>query len=207
MSEIQRLIQEKLIQERLAQKSIEVENAEYGENNICVILDFQTIADLEEIAVFLATCKENLAEKIITRAIVEFKQTFNQDKNYLTIGNSVIDDDESEDFVIDDDEQKRYQQKNPKTNLRITMSDGDVIFRKTADQAFVEAITRLNIEAVRRLQYKCCRVDLVSNYKSHESQYSVGKYWIMTRMSTLRKKEVLEKIANTLSKKIRVEVI
>lgn len=204
MSLIQILIQEKLIQERLNQAFIEAGIDD--ENVVCITLDSQTSTDLAKIAKLLNTDRESLAATLITSAVVEFNQNSDQ---------TLIKDDSKEEYEEEVDLELEYSLGDdededlltPSPNYQPQPYHGDAITRKTAAQAFVKAITQLNIKKVRKLNEKCNKIDLISTRKLHESQYPVGKYWIMTHMSTNDKKILLERIANKLGKKIKVEVI
>jgi hypothetical protein len=98
--------------------------------------------------------------------------------------------------------------KKPKTNLRVTMPNGNVIMNPTAAQTFAEVIAGFGVEKVKALGLRRCRFDLVSTQKHKEyQQYPIGRYLVMTKTSTIDKKKTLEEIANLLGTNIEIEII
>lgn len=99
----------------------------------------------------------------------------------------------------------------PKTRLRVTMPDGNVLAHATAKQTFIDALLAIGIERIRPLGVKFCRIPIISNTRDKKygaNQHDVGNGWlILTHSSTADKKKMLEKIAQALHLTIKVEII
>jgi len=109
---------------------------------------------------------------------------------------------------VDSSRQLKGHTKGPKTNLRITLSNGRVIQRPTAVAAMVDAIERFGVENVKALDLHVCGVPLVGTEKSEKySQASLGKFLVCTHTSTIDKKKMLDKIGKKLGQDIQVEII
>jgi len=98
--------------------------------------------------------------------------------------------------------------KRPRTNLRITLSNGRVIQRPTAAQAMADVIDALGISDVAELGLTVSGVPLVGTKKHPKyGQTPAGRYLICTHSNTKSKKELLERVAEKLGASIKVEVI
>ena len=97
------------------------------------------------------------------------------------------------------------------TTIVVTMlSTGEKINEKrgAATDAFVETIEKLGIERVENLGMRAYNNPLVSTAKpSNANNLQVGPYYIVTHSSTKAKKRILERIAESLSEDIEVEIV
>eukprot|EP01155_Anaeramoeba_flamelloides_P019964 Anaeramoba_flamelloidesa576996_10.p1 GENE.a576996_10~~a576996_10.p1 ORF type:complete len:187 (+),score=22.30 a576996_10:140-700(+) len=98
--------------------------------------------------------------------------------------------------------------KSAKTVLRITLNNGHVIQRPTAAQAMADVLEVFGLEKVKALGLTVSGVDLVSTQK-HEryGQTKVGQYFVCTHSNNASKKQLLEKVAQSLGQRIVVEIV
>ena len=98
--------------------------------------------------------------------------------------------------------------KSAKTVLRITLNNGRVIQRPTAAQAMADVLEMFGLEKVKALGLTVSGVELVSKQK-HEryGQTKVGHYFVCTHSNTASKKQLLEKVAQSLGQSIVVEIV
>ncbi len=97
--------------------------------------------------------------------------------------------------------------KSKKTLLSISFASGKKICYSVAADSFVSAISEMGIEAVKGLNLDVYGVPLVSASKHDKyCQHRAGEYFVITHTSTSDKKELLEKIAQSLGHKISVEI-
>lgn len=98
--------------------------------------------------------------------------------------------------------------KGPKTGIRVTLGDGQVIQRTTAADTFADALEALGLDRVRALRETANKLDLVGTIPSDKyGQVRRGGYLIVTHSNTATKKATLERIAKKLGRKLSVEVI
>jgi len=99
----------------------------------------------------------------------------------------------------------------PRTTLRITLPDGRVISEKTAAASLIEFIRYAGVMRVRSLGLAANKVPLVSNRKDAKyasQQHPVEEGWfVMTNSNTKTKKNQIERIAEELGLKVKVEII
>ena len=98
--------------------------------------------------------------------------------------------------------------KGARTNLRITMPDNRVIQRPTAAQAMTDALDLLGVEDVKALDITVSGVPLVGTEPHPRYQQTpLGQYLVCTHSNTKSKKQMLERVAETLKFPIKVDVI
>lgn len=98
--------------------------------------------------------------------------------------------------------------KGKKTILRVTLDDGRVIQRSTAAQTMTDTIGAMGAEKVMRLGYRVSGVPLVGTEQHPKyGQTPLGRYLVCTHSNTDNKKEMLERVAKKLNRKITVEKI
>lgn len=95
--------------------------------------------------------------------------------------------------------------------LRVTFPNGDVIEDKNVSKTFARAIERCAPDLVKELNIVLAGVDLVSDkvseqYARAQHQLNDGSY-LMTHMSTDKKREILQYISNSLGLNLKVERI
>lgn len=99
----------------------------------------------------------------------------------------------------------------PATRLRITLADGRVIQESQAAETFRKFVMMIGPERVRSLGMTQCKVPLISNTldkKYKRAQKPVGNGWyLMTNSNTQTKKRDIERIAQELHIKIKVDII
>lgn len=99
----------------------------------------------------------------------------------------------------------------PKSGLRVTMPNGNIIFEKSAKDTFIQTILSIGINKVRPLGIYLCGVPLISNTRDEKyggAQHHVGGGWmIITHSNTLEKKRILDKIARLLNLNIVTQII
>jgi hypothetical protein len=98
--------------------------------------------------------------------------------------------------------------KAPRTRLRVSLSNGKVVDRRTGADTFADVVEWFGLEAVRALNRKVNGIPLVGD-KPHSkyNQLRRGKFLIVTHSSTKSKKEILEQMAAALGKRITVEIV
>ena len=101
--------------------------------------------------------------------------------------------------------------KSPRTNIRITLSDGMVIQNATAAETLVDFVLFVGIEKVRNLGLTQCKIPLISNtidekYGSRQKDLGDGWY-LMTNTSTSAKISDIEKIATACNLDVKVEIV
>jgi hypothetical protein len=215
MSEIQ-----KLIQDRLAQKA---GNREPEQIRFSVSLDSEINVKLEHLAQILDLSKSACAAELITRSIQEAEQVLSTKVSHLetppspvaqvpsppqpkpptpvpTIPNPKTD----QRSIVPISKIKR--KKEPKTNIQVTFADGTIIENSQAAPTFAEVIGKMGVEKVKALGIPCCGDELVSLDKHDKyKQYQIGKYYVFTHTSTKVKIKKLLEISNTL--KIGIKIV
>ena len=97
------------------------------------------------------------------------------------------------------------------SNIRIIFPDGNEIINNEASISFVEFVKRIGTERVRKLNLSCRQVPLISdiiNTKYQSSQKDVGDgLFLITKSSTLEKKQFIETISNKLDLGVKVEIV
>lgn len=115
---------------------------------------------------------------------------------------------------VEHTEKKKGRKKvvtNPRTRLRITMSDGSIIEEHTAWESLQKFILRVGVEKVRAVGLIANKIPLVSNtvdkkYKS--AQKPLGNGWLlMTCSDTATKRKQILAIASQIGLKINVDII
>lgn len=96
-----------------------------------------------------------------------------------------------------------------RTNIKITFSDGTVIYNKKASDTFAQAIQKIGAENVKRLNLMQNGVELVSLTKNESyNQHKInGGYYIMTQSSTKDKLKHLNIISQRLNLNLKIETI
>lgn len=100
---------------------------------------------------------------------------------------------------------------NPRTRLRITMTDGSIIEERTAWQSLQKFIQRVGVEKVRAVGLIANKIPLVSNTvdkKYKTAQKPLGNGWLlMTCSDTATKRKQILAIASYIGMKINVDII
>lgn len=100
---------------------------------------------------------------------------------------------------------------NPRTRLRITMTDGSIIEERTAWQSLQKFIQRVGVEKVRAVGLIANKIPLVSNTvdkKYKTAQKPLGNGWLlMTCSDTATKRKQILAIAKALGLSINVEIV
>lgn len=103
-----------------------------------------------------------------------------------------------------------FRKKNNRTGIIAIFADGQKIAGDTAARTFVEIINRIGVERVKNLDIHVNRIPLISTFKDEKygaSQYTCGKYYVITHSSTIEKANILNRIISLLNEKIKVEII
>lgn len=97
----------------------------------------------------------------------------------------------------------------PRTRLRVTMPDGEVIAEPQAADTFQRVIMLIGPDRVRPLDIRRFNIPLISNTKDDKyNQRTIGKGWyLLTHSSTEDKRRQLEEIADRLDIPMTVEII
>lgn len=103
---------------------------------------------------------------------------------------------------------KKHSQKNPRTKLCVTV-DGKKIQEKTAAETFSLAIENMGFEQVFKLGKEVSGIALLSKSPttSYQSQKKRGDWYITTHASTKQMKIILEEMAQSLNKDIRINIL
>lgn len=100
---------------------------------------------------------------------------------------------------------------NPRTRLRITMSDGSIIEERTAWETLHKFVLRVGVERVRAVGLKANKIPLVSNTvdkKYKIAQKPLGNGWLlMTCTDTATKRKQILTIAETIGISVKVDVL
>ena len=106
--------------------------------------------------------------------------------------------------IKDNDSKKPLQFK----RIKVTMSDGEVIERKSGIVTFIEVIEKLGIESVKDLNLIRNTIPLISTSKHPDrEQHQRGQYYIVSRISAKDKKRILDRIAKELEIDLKVELV
>ena len=101
---------------------------------------------------------------------------------------------------------QRKKTKVPRTRLRVTMPDGDVIEHLKAIDTWIEVILKLGPD--RALEVDEGQIISTSpNFRSGRPEVQHGQYYIAKDYSTSRKKELLRKLESLLGVQLQVEII
>lgn len=96
----------------------------------------------------------------------------------------------------------------PPTKLRVLFPDGERIERDFATDTFVETIQKIGIDKVRELGIRVYGKLLIDSHHHEKIQQKrVNGWYICTHSSTAGKKTFLDKIAQTLRIRLKVEII
>ena len=99
----------------------------------------------------------------------------------------------------------------PQTKLRVILPNGDRIERDSARNTFVEIIDKIGIDRVRKLGLRGNGVPLIDSAPRRDgktfAQQKIQGWYICLYSSTLKKKELLDKIAQILHISLKVEII
>ena len=94
------------------------------------------------------------------------------------------------------------------TKLRVLFPDGERIERDFATDTFVETIQKIGIDKVRELGIRVYGKLLIdSHHRENTQQKRVNGWYICTHSSTAGKKTFLDKIAQQLGIRLKVEII
>ena len=96
------------------------------------------------------------------------------------------------------------------TKLRVSFPDGKVIEETFAADTFAKAIQAMGINKVRHLNLRVNRIPLIDSVPRDDRKFVQRKiqgWYICTYSSTPRKKEQLDKIAQQLGIRLKVEII
>lgn len=98
-----------------------------------------------------------------------------------------------------------------KTLLKVTLSNGDIIQEPKALDTFVNTILHFGIDRIKQIDVKSGR-PFINDRQVHNGKKKVyakvsDDCYIDSNHQTSRKKELLDKIANQLGEKIKVEII
>lgn len=99
--------------------------------------------------------------------------------------------------------------KSAKTNLRVTLPNGNVIENRFAYETLQEVVMIVGVEKVRPLSIVQCGVPLISNTQDdfyNQKEIAKGIY-LITHSSTGQKKQQLEKISEALHLNLKVEIL
>lgn len=100
---------------------------------------------------------------------------------------------------------------NPRTRLKITMTDGSIIEERTAWQSLQKFILRVGVEKVRAVGLIANKIPLVSNTvdkKYKTAQKPLGNGWLlMTCSDTATKRKQILAIAEAVGLSINVEIV
>ena len=84
----------------------------------------------------------------------------------------------------------------------VTMPDGERINRRVATDTFVEAIEKLGLEQVEKVEPK--HISTSNTYRNSKKR---GQYFINTHLSNRQKKNILENIAEALDVHLKVKIV
>lgn len=160
---------------------------------------------------FFNTIKTQIAEKdfkdIVRRAFNEFVNEKNRQEltEYIQQDEEVQESDEQNDNETDGNGGKPAKLKF--TNLRVTMPDNSVIYHKSGKETYLDAIEQLGLEKVMDV-----RPEIVSKEQFSQKSKGVkrGEYWVRGTIGftgTKQRKEELDKIADLLDVKLKVEIV
>lgn len=120
----------------------------------------------------------------------------------------------SDDPLLNDPSPVKYKhhKKSPKTGLCVFLNEEDFIQKSSAVDTFAQAIAVAGVKRVRELGIIRCGINLVSDVKHKKKKYAQSQrkkdgFYIVTNMSNLEKKKILEKISKALSLNWRVEIV
>ena len=100
------------------------------------------------------------------------------------------------------------QGKAQKTVLKVKIDDGTVIEEHYAADTFALALQRMGLDRVSALGLTECGIPLVGDRKSDQySQRIIDGRYVCTHSNTQRKKDTLEKIAESFKMSLKVEII
>ena len=91
--------------------------------------------------------------------------------------------------------------------LAVKMEDGSWISENREIDTFIEAIRKIGIERVRELNKKEAGIPLIAdNEHPDKRQRMVGTYYIFAGLANVRKKKILDDIADRLNLDIKVYI-
>lgn len=99
--------------------------------------------------------------------------------------------------------------KSAKTNLRVTLKNGDVIENKYAYETLQDIVMMAGIEKVHSLKIFQYGVPLISNTQDNfynQKEISKGVY-LITHSSTIQKRQQIEKISKAFNLELKVEIV
>ena len=99
----------------------------------------------------------------------------------------------------------------PKTGLCIHRKDGSILQEHDAATTFTSAIIEAGLLKVRELDFKFCRINVVSTTKDkkygHAQREAAPGLYVLTHSSTKDKKKMLEKINSALNMGWQIEIV
>ena len=101
---------------------------------------------------------------------------------------------------------QRKKTKVPRTRLRVTMPDGDVIEHLKAIDTWIEVILKLGPDRVLEVDEGQI-ISTSPNFRPDRPEMQHGQYYIAKDYSTKDKKRLLEKIASRLGVRLKVEIV
>lgn len=107
--------------------------------------------------------------------------------------------------------QKRHEVVNPRTRLRVTFPDGNIIDEKKALNTFIAVLERLGLTRVESLHLSTDGQNLVTRHPidngTKASWHQAGEWFINCHSSTGQKAGYLNRISKALNSGLKVEVI
>ena len=92
--------------------------------------------------------------------------------------------------------------------LRVTIDGRDVIERKHGIDTFLDVIKEVGIKDVKDLEMTANSIDFISTSEDPKrEQRPLGEYYIVSGLSTVQKKEILDEIARRLEVDLKVELV
>lgn len=99
----------------------------------------------------------------------------------------------------------------PKTGLCIRRKDGSILQEHDATTTFTSAIIEAGLLKVRELDFKFCRINVVSTTKDkkygHAQREAAPGLYVLTHSSTKDKKKMLDKINSALNMGWQIEIV
>ena len=95
----------------------------------------------------------------------------------------------------------------PRTRLRVTMPDGNVIEHSKAIDTWLEIIRNLGPHQVLEVDPEGQVISTSPNFRSGRPEVQHGRYYIAKDYSTKDKKRLLEKLASRLGIQMKVEIV
>lgn len=94
-----------------------------------------------------------------------------------------------------------------KVRISVTFLDKTVIDYKNVTKTYIEVLKKIGLNTIQRLNIKYAEVPLVADkeYKTYHQKKNVGKFWILTPMSTKQKISYLEEINRRLSLRLKIK--